>query len=100
MCCNRPDYDECSSSDAGAVITFSEIRHQVFPSDCTDQTVGQNALQSVSYFNAIFSITHGDNDENTVVLAFLAEFPFFLSSKRKVFNTLTVKALDGKDQHL
>jgi hypothetical protein len=100
MCRNRLDHDECSSIDAGAVITFSEIRDQVFSADCPDQTVGQNALQSISYFNAVFFVFHGNDDENTVVLAFLAEFPFFFRIEREFFDALVVKALDRKDQHL
>ena len=57
-------------------------------------------FQPVADFEPVFPVLHGDNEQDAVVLALLAELPFLLGLKAKLLDALAVQGLDREDQHL
>lgn len=97
---DRPDYCKSGSKYPRAVVAFPEIRDQILPSDRSNGAVRQNALKSISDLDAVFPILHRDCDKDSVVLTFLAEFPFFRCPQGETLDIFAVEALYRKDEHL
>jgi hypothetical protein len=75
-----------------AVVILSEQRDGL-AAKASDFSIGQNRLQSVADFDAVFSVLHGQKDEDAVVRGFAADAPLLVQVDRVALNVRPIQGV-------
>ena len=76
-------------------VSGPKARGNHFPDNATGDGIRHHSFETVPDLDAKFSIVASDEEDGTVIEAFLADFPGLGDANAKVFETVTFQAGDG-----
>lgn len=82
------------------IVPGLEVRADDVADDLGRKHVREHAFQTVTHFDADFAVCLADKQDDTVVFAFLADFPRLGHTDGKVGHGVAVKGRNGQHGHL
>jgi hypothetical protein len=95
-------FNDCRSSrlNAAVEVAVSEPGNDYFLNYSMGDRVWQHALKAVTNFDADFSVVAHDDQDRTIVSAFVADFPRFGDADAEVFEAVALETRDGENGDL
>ncbi len=84
----------------GAVVVVLPQQRDSLAADASDLAVGQDRLQSVADFDAVFVVLHREQDQDAVVRGFVSDTPLLVEGDRVALDVCTVESVYCDDGDL
>ncbi len=92
--------DSRSHQRDGAVVVILPQQRDRFAAKASDLAIGQDRLQPVADFDAVFAVLHRQQDQHSVVRGFAANAPLLVQGDGVALNVCTVEGIYGDHGNL
>ncbi len=93
---DRADDGGDAVNDALVIVSLAKGRGNDQVDNAAGEEIGQPAFETVAHFDAYLALFFGNEQENPVVLAFLADFPGIDNLDAVGLDRLSLQGIDGQ----